>query len=411
MRAMAMEMARCRLALILAGLGWAWTARGQIDPIKRELIQLGYNQPIQGRAPLGGYAFYYLNLPQFLETNLTLRLAIAPVYLDTELGIGKVIGPYTDIGLGLHGGGFADSYAEIRGGDYRRSESFTGHGGGVSASLYHLFNPGRMIPLSAVFRVENHYSIYSRDDDTSDRFTVPDDRATWNFRTGLRWGGIEPTMNPEFGLELSAWYEAQVRTDSGAYGFNGDRRVEPISHLYWARALMSYTFTNWQHHLAVSMTLGGSAEADRFSAYRLGGVLPLVAEFPLTLPGYYFQEISAESFALLGANYLLPLDSENHWALSFVAAGAVANYLHGLAQPGSWHTGIGAGVRWRPSRNWQMSLGYAYGVDAIRNGERGAHSIGFLMQWDLEAAGHGMFEPGENPLRSRGLPRILRLGQ
>ena len=130
---MATDMARARLALILAGVGCACSVQGQIDPMKRELIQLGYNQPIQGKGPLSGYAFYYLNLPQFLKTNLTLRLAVAPVYMDTELGIRQVFGPQTDIGFGLHGGGFADSYAEIRGGNVIESESFTGHGGGVSA--------------------------------------------------------------------------------------------------------------------------------------------------------------------------------------------------------------------------------------------------------------------------------------
>jgi hypothetical protein len=407
----AMDMARSRLALILAAVGWAWLAQGQIDPVKRELIQLGYNQPIQGKGPLGGYAFYYLNLPAFLETNLTLRLAVAPVYLDTELGIREALGPWTDLGLGMHGGGFADGYAEIRRGDFRESESFIGHGGGVSASLYHLFNPGRKIPLSAVLRVETHYSIYSRDDDTADDFELPDDRNAWNFRTGLRWGGIEPMMHPEFSLELSAWYEAQMRTDTGAYGFNNDRKVESVSHLYWARALMSYTLTNWPHQFALSLTMGGSTSADRFSAYRLGGVLPLVAEFPLTLPGYYFQEISAQRFILLGGNYLLPLDRENRFALSFVAAAAVTKYLRGLEQPGSWHSGVGAGLRWRPGKTFQMSVGYAYGVDAIRNSDRGAHSIGFLLQWDIEAAGHGLFEPGDNPIRSRGLPRLLRFGR
>jgi hypothetical protein len=405
-----MDTARGRLALIVA-VGWAWLAQGQIDPMKRELIQLGYNQPIQGSGPLAGYAFYYLNLPGFLETNLTLRLAVAPVYLDTELGIREAFGPHTDLGLGLHGGGFADSYAEIRQGDYLQSESFTGHGAGISASLYHLFNPGWQIPLSGVFRVESHYTLFSRDDDTADSFELPDDRNGWNLRAGLRWGGMEPMMHPEFSLELSAWYEAQVRTDSGEYGFAGDRRVEPISHLYWARALASYTLTNWPHQFALSLTLGGSENADRFSAYRLGGVLPLVAEFPLSLPGYYFQEISAQKFVLLGANYLLPLDGENRFALSFVAAGAVTDYLEGLEQPGSWHSGVGAGLRWRPGRTFQMSLGYAYGVDAIRNSNRGAHSIGILMQWDMEASGHGLFEPGENPIRSRGLPRLLRLGR
>jgi hypothetical protein len=54
----------------------------QIDPVKRDLIQFGYNQPLEGRAPLAAYAYYYRNEPDFLRTNMTLRLAVAPVYLD-----------------------------------------------------------------------------------------------------------------------------------------------------------------------------------------------------------------------------------------------------------------------------------------------------------------------------------------
>src|SRR5947207_15434938 len=89
-------------------------AQAQIDPSKRELIQIGYNQPLEGKAPISGYGFYYLNKPQWLRTNLTLRLAVAPVYLDGELGIGQALGRDTDVGIGIFGGGFADSHSEIR---------------------------------------------------------------------------------------------------------------------------------------------------------------------------------------------------------------------------------------------------------------------------------------------------------
>ena len=85
------------------------TLEAQIDSEKRRLLQLGYNQPLQGRGPISGYAFFYWNQPNFLQTNLTLRLAVAPVYLDSELGIGHALGAHTDLALGLAGGGFADS--------------------------------------------------------------------------------------------------------------------------------------------------------------------------------------------------------------------------------------------------------------------------------------------------------------
>src|SRR5437773_2098429 len=128
----------------LAAVSWllcgAHCAQAQLDPTKRELIQLGYNYPIHGHAPLSAYAFYYANLPNFYRTNLTLRLALAPVYLDAEVGLVNLLGEHTDVGIGINGGGFADTYSEIREGKYLRDESFTGHGAGASISIYHLFN-------------------------------------------------------------------------------------------------------------------------------------------------------------------------------------------------------------------------------------------------------------------------------
>jgi len=396
------------MMVLAAALGGASVVRGQIDPNKRELIQLGYNLPLEGNGPLNAYAFYYLNVPHFVRTNLTMRLAVAPVYLDSELGISKVFGEYTDLGVGVAGGGFADTYSEVRGGKYIRAESFTGHGGGGSVSLYHLFNPKDMIPLNGVLLLESHSIVYEKDTKTAPDFELPLDRTNFSLRTGLRWGGREPVLLPELAMEISVWYEGQYRTRSGLYGFNGDRRVQEFSHLGWARALLTYTMPEWKHNFNVNLTLGTSSDADRFSAYRLGGVLPLAAEFPLTLPGYYFQEISAKEFALLGVNYSLPLDRNDRWALNALVTTAGVHYIPGLEQPGHWHSGVGGGFRYRsPSNAWQVVLGYAYGIDARRDSGRGAHSVGVLVQFDLERAHVALFEPGDNPIRSRGLQQIF----
>src|SRR5207244_12199966 len=95
--------------LLLVFLGASATTHAQIDPEKRRLFQLGYNQPIQGRGPLSGYAFYYFSEPGFIQSNLTLRLAIAPAYVDSELGIRHALGADPDLAVGLAGGGFADA--------------------------------------------------------------------------------------------------------------------------------------------------------------------------------------------------------------------------------------------------------------------------------------------------------------
>ncbi len=399
-----------RFAVTLFFIARPWL-QAQIDPEKRRLFQFGYNQPFQGRGPLSGYAYFYYNQPEFLRTNLTLRLAIAPVYVDSELGIREALGPYTDLAIGLAGGGFADSYSEIRRGKYLREESFTGHGTEGGVSLYHRFNPHQQIPLTAILRASAHYITYARDDRSDVGFVLPEDRKDFNVRAGLRWGGREPFMLPSVAMELSAWYEGQFRTETSTYGFGGDRSVEDNSHLFWARALLVYTLPELEHNFSVSLTAGTSANADRFSAYRLGGALPLVSEFPLTIPGYYFQELSADRFVLFSSQYAVPLSPSKQWGVMVSGSTAFVDYLKGLEQPGNVHSGVGAGVVFRSkSKAWQVVLGYAYGVDAIRSGGRGAHSVGILIQYDLEADRRGkrpFWDPWLNPNRWRGFERLF----
>ena len=364
--------------LFVPVLAWA-----QIDPVKRDLIQFGYNQPAEGRAPLSGYAYYYHNDPDFFHTNVTLRLALAPTYVDSELGFAHLLGPNTDVGIGLAGGGFADNYNEMRGGKWIEAESFDGYGGELSSSIYHLFNPSQLIPLNLVVRAAAHYSAYARSD-TAANFQLPNDGTDFYVRTGLRYGGIEPTLFPELAMELAVWYEGQFRADPGAYGFNGDRHLESVSHLFWGSAALSYTFPESKQNLFVRLVTGTSINPDRMDAYRLGGFLPLIAEYPLSLPGFYFQEFSARNFALLNVSYLVPIAPNQRWNLELNAATADIDYLAGTGQAGNWNTGVGGGIMYRsPSDQFKCCVGYAYGIDAIRDHGRGANSISFLIQVDL----------------------------
>lgn len=383
------------------------TAQAQLDPERRQLIQFGYYQPIEGRAPFSGYAFYHLNEPGFLQTNLTLRLAVAPVYLDSELGFTGHNG--TDWSVGVAGGGFADSYFEMQKGELIDRESFLGHGGEVNFGVYHRVNPTQRIPLSAVGHVAYRYTAYVRESDTSPAFELPEDRGTIPLRLGLRWGGAEPIMFPRLGMELSGWYESQFRTESGDYGFN-DRTVESISQLFWGRALFIYTIPKINHNVSLNFTLGTSIDADRFSAYRLGGILPLASEFPLTLPGYYYQEISARRFALFNGQYTLPLDRKERWTITVVGTVAKIGYVPGLSQPSQWQSGVGFGLGFKsPHDTIHTILGYSYGINAVRDHGYGAQSIGLLVQWDLEAR-HRPNKPLfdiESPKKSRGFFRVF----
>jgi hypothetical protein len=385
-----------RMYFYLIGLVLAvpLVASAQIDPVKRDLVQFGYNQPVEGQAPVAGYAFYYHNEPDFLRTNLTWRLALAPVYLDTEFGFINGLGPHTDLALGAAGGGFADSYNELRGGQFIKDESFEGHGGEISGSIYHLFNPDDLIPLNYVLHGAAHYSTFNPNDTTSEKFTVPDDGVDFQIRTGLRYGGIEPTLFPDLAMELAVWYQGEFRTDAGRYGYNGDRQLANNSHLFWSSAALSYTFPESKQNIFARLIAGTSVDADRLNAYRLGGFLPLIAEYPLSLPGYFYQEISARQFVLLNASYLVPITHNQQWCLEFNAATAVVDYLPGTAQTGNSLNGVGAGIMYRsPSDKFKIIASYAYGINAMRSDGRGANSVSILLQIDLEKVASTGFHP------------------
>ena len=393
------------VGLVLGLLTGPVCALAQIDPDSRELIQFGYNQPLQGRGPLSGYAYYYHNHPGFIRTNLTLRLALAPTYLDGELGIRDPFGTHTDFGAGMAGGGFADSYSEIRRGKWWREESFTGHGAEANFSVYQLLNPlpaGQKdyqglgdVPLELILRNSMRYSIYQRDSETAAGFLLPDDKLEQHVRVGVRWGGREPLLQPHRAVEFSAWYEGQFRTDSQAYGYSDDREVRAQTHLIWGRALVAWDFENHQH-IEVSITGGVTVHPDRFSAFRLGGSLPLGAEFPLMIPGYYFQELSAERFVLANAEYAVPLGRNSRWDATVFGGIANVDFLNPLTDSEHWHRGIGVGIGYTsPGGAWHWVLGYSRGIDALRGDHRGADNIGLVMQYDLESK-------GGNPLRGVG---------
>ena len=367
---------------LLAG----FSSQAQIDPEHRNLIELGYDQPLAGQGPQGVYAYYYYNTPEFFRTNLALRVAFAPAYIDSELGFKQLISPYTDLGIGINGGAYGDDYYEVRQGNFVKGETFDGYGGGMAVSIYQLLDPGMLVPLNLVARGGFHYATYADADQTADTFVLPDDQVNAFTRVGLRFAGKEPILYPDLGLELSAWFERQWRMEDDAYGFNNDRRINPASSLYWVYAGINYAFTNSGQKISFAVTAGGSGDADRFSAWRLGGVLPLISEFPLVLPGYYYEELTAKSFVHLYAAYDFSLDPAKRFKFRVEAATAHLDYLAGFEQPKDWQTGAGCALTFAPKKkNFQIVLRYGYGFNAIRHGEEGAQSVGLLFQYDFEA--------------------------
>ena len=369
----------CGIALIAGS-----TAQAQLDPEPRQLLHLGVSQSLHNDGPQAHYLFYYWNRPDFPSTNQTLRLVIAPTYVDAELGFKGLLGANTDLGVGVYGGGFAYSYEEVRQGNYYRDESFDGHGGGANLSLYHLFNPNGMVPLNGVVRASVDYRAFEARGDTADSFVLPENQPFITLRAGFRYGGMEPVLGPRLALEVSAWYELQHRTDEGVYGFSGDRDLEATTHRFLGRVQLSYTLPKSEHYMTVGLMGGAVLNADRFSAFRVGGALPFTSEFPLYLPGYFYEELSTRNFGLAYGLYAIPFGPSKRWSVMAMAATAVVDYVSGLEQPGHWNSGVGGGLGYTArNQRWRVAAVACYGIDAIRSDGRGGYSAGMLLQYNF----------------------------
>ncbi|MGH8024412.1 MAG: hypothetical protein ACRED1_12560, partial [Limisphaerales bacterium] len=75
-------------------------------------------------------------------------------------------------------------------------------------------------------------------------------------------------------------------------------------------------------------------------------------------------------------------------------------------QPGNWLNGVSGGILWHsPTDRWKIMADYAYGINAIRNNDRGASSVGILLQLDLGKPGHAINIT--QPSLWQGIQRIL----
>jgi hypothetical protein len=316
--------------------------------------------------------------------------------VDSELGFQGLLGEHTDLGVGAFGGLFANSYQEVDHGQWYKDQSFDGNGGGASLSVYHLFNPDQHIPLTGMLRASMNYNSFVATDNTGNGFVLPDNQPIITYRTGLRWGGKEPMLGPVLGMEISGWYEVEQRTSPGGYGYGNDRELERASQRFFGRAQLNYTTLESKHYIVAGLEGGGTINADRLSAYRLGGVLPYTKEFPLLIPGYYDGELSAKSYGLAYGVYTVPFGSEKQWSIIGMGAAALVDYVDGTGQPGAFNSGVGAGVGYNaPSQRWKVMSLFGYGFEAHREHGQGGYSFGLAFQYNfgsLQYAGMKAYE-------------------
>lgn len=389
--------------LVVAAAFLAVAARAQIDDSKRLLLESGYEDGLGNPGPSAPYAFLYLNRPGAAGPGSALRLAVAPVYADAELGIPGFLGSRTDLGLGLSGGGFAFGHSEVRRGDEKPGEAFIGHGGGPSVSLYPRIAQVGPVPVNGVFRLSLNYTDYARTSRTDQDFQTPADQWVFTSRAGIRVGGIEPGMDKGRALEASLWAEARVRDKPGTYGYDGDRTVARSVKLVWSRLQFSLPGP-YDTRVSGGLNAGTGGSVGRLSAYRLGGMTTQTAEFPLMIPGYFAQEISARRYFHAWAHTAVPFRGSDRFFLDLAAAGASVAPVYGTDPGALRHVGFSAGVALAPkNRGLNALLAYGFSPTAYRGSGRGAHAFSLSVELDFLAPGEprakGSFKTRQEGLR------------
>jgi len=366
-------------------LALAPSARAQIDPTRRVLLLGGYEQGLFHPGPVAPYAYAYMNVPEVAGSSTALRLVVAPVYVDTEMGFMNAIGKYSDAGIGFSGGGYALGQTEVRRGDEKRGESFTGHGGGPSLALYPKFGNVGPVPVNGVVRGAASWADYRRNYATAPEFVLPPNEWTGSIRFGIRAGGQPPGLDRAPSGEVSVWYEAREREHGGSYGYNGDRRSERSTRLYWTRMLFAYDFED-ERRLGVNLNFGAGTGIDRFSAYRVGGMLQNNAEFPMSIPGYFSQEIAAERVAHVWLRFGKGLTNERRIVFNWFAAGALIKPVATTDAGGAQHAGIGMGVEFLPRKEngaLRGMLSFGYSPTAARGDHRGGEGVALSFELNL----------------------------
>jgi hypothetical protein len=243
--------------------------------------------------------------------------------------------------------------------------------------------------LSGILRETVTENSWTKSDQTGDNFDLPDNQPILTTRVGFRWGGMEPVLTPKLAGEISAWYEMDKRTDAGTYGYNNDRDLRNTPQRIFARTLLRFTTFHDQHYIAAGIQGGAAFDSDRMSCFRLGGVLPYTKEFPIQIPGYYFQEISAQDYGQAYAMYNIPFGPEKSWVVGAGGAAAVVKYQEGMGQAGSLNSGVGCDVGYSaPTHKWKVLSMFGYGFQAERPNSDGHGGYTLAFAFEYRFGGH-----------------------
>jgi hypothetical protein len=163
-----------------------------------------------------------------------------------------------------------------------------------------------------------------------------------------------------------------------------DRHLNNTPQRLFARTQIHFTTFHDQHYVVAGLQGGAAFDSDRLSCFRLGGVLPYTKEFPLEIPGYYFQELLARDFGLAYARYAIPFGPHKSWSVGAGYSIAAVKFQEGMGQAGAINSGLGRVIGYSaPSRRWKVLGIFGYGFQAQRRHGDGGYTLGCAFQYNF----------------------------
>jgi len=361
------------LALVLAH-----TALGQVDVEHRRTVTLQTGFPLRGDEQANAFGYFWFNQDQYPWTNTALRVIFAGVFADGELSYFLPANTNIAVGVGLGGGLYIDSITPYRNGEMLSKQRFFGDLAVGRVFVNESIPNPTPLPLNLRGTYSATGSWYRKTDTTSD-FTIPDDYLTQSLTAELRFGGIEPGLTARRGAELYLGADANYRSGFDAFGRNGALLPEQTKY--------QRVYGSLAAKIPVQLTTffarvgGGLGEdLDELSAYKLGGNLLGVEPFTATVHGYYTREFFADDFGIANLEVRQQLTAEHALAAHLYGDWAVLKPVPPAAPDWDNIFGVGAGLSFHALWNVDWLISYGYGINAVRDGNRGGHEIGLALE-------------------------------
>jgi hypothetical protein len=368
-----------RLLPVLGLLMLASAVSAQVDIESRRTLTLQTSMAVyRSEEQTIGFGYFWFNQNNYPWTNTALRVVFAGIFADAELSC--FLPANTNIAVGVGGGGglFLETITPYRDGERLTHDSFLGDAANARVFINETIPNPTPLPIN----VRGTYALsgaFYRAGDGTKNFVIPRDFLVQSVMAELRLGGIEPGLTARRGAELYLALDANYRTGFEAFG--------PVGTPYPAHAQYDRAFASLSGKIPLAQTTlyarlcGGLGERlDQLSAWKLGGNALGLESLSFQIHGYYLREFYADDFGLGNLDWSFPILPE--WGLTGHVYGDWAAIKPPPPEPGDWHNyfGVAAGFGLRGPWQTDWLVSYGYGVNALRNGDRGGHEIGLALE-------------------------------